>query len=532
MKKKLKVLLFILLPTLSFSQNAYWEIDGQVIDNNNIPMPFANVFVNNTRIGTMADKDGKFALAIPVKITHAILVASFVGYKSIKLPIAKSQNNLQHLTLKLTAGIELKEVVVTAEHDNEWRKKWRIFKDGLLGNSDFTNSCQILNMDKIRLVYDEKKRVIGTATEPIIIQNNALGLKVQFLMEKFESDGLLTYFSGDKHFENLSPIKKSDEKKWQRNRLLAYNNSFRSFLVSLTKRKVKESGFEVFKVLTPPQSFYLGKTTILNEISRKNIAECTAEEICYYDEETDQYILKSDYTLMVFTTKQYYYSGVFKDYPFPSSLIFLPNHLALFTQNGWLHRPNGILLKDYWGNEGFSNMLPDDFFPEGLPEDSTSTQSAKSDMIVSKKITVDTTTFNNNIKLQSIVYDKSTAQNTEDKSSIIGADYKLKITEKDYNTSIFDILRQIPGLSVTYLNGNYKINFLGTNSNLTNNPSGSITPVLVLDGLVFNDEESTINVLKNINVSEIQAIGVNKFGGNAILGARGGNGSIIINLKK
>ena len=44
-----------------------------------LPLPFANVFVNNTTIGSATDADGRFRISGEFS-TDIELVASFVGY--------------------------------------------------------------------------------------------------------------------------------------------------------------------------------------------------------------------------------------------------------------------------------------------------------------------------------------------------------------------------------------------------------------------------------------------------------------------
>ncbi len=185
MKPILKLFILFLFPTYLFAQNLNWQVSGKVVDKSKKTVPFANVYINNTSIGTTTDQNGDFSLRIPARFAKIDLVISFVGYETLKKTILQLEKKHQNLVFTLQTGIELKEVKVVAKHDNEWRKKWKVFNRGLLGESEFFKDCKILNPEVIVLTYDKKKNVVATAREPLIIQNDAFGLKIRFQMDKF-----------------------------------------------------------------------------------------------------------------------------------------------------------------------------------------------------------------------------------------------------------------------------------------------------------------------------------------------------------
>lgn len=84
---KFKLLFFTLLITvISFSQNK-GTISGILTDKdaNNQSLPFANVLIKGTNIGTNTDIDGKYTITIlPGSYT---LQLSFVGYESVEIPV-------------------------------------------------------------------------------------------------------------------------------------------------------------------------------------------------------------------------------------------------------------------------------------------------------------------------------------------------------------------------------------------------------------------------------------------------------------
>ncbi len=528
MKIIFKVFVFLLLPTWMYAQSS-WQIAGKVLDPSKNLMPFANVFVNNTSIGTTTNIDGEFLLKIPAKIQKIDLVISFVGYTTFKKTIYKKDIKFENFVFTLQGGIELSEVKVIAKHDREWNRKWRKFKQALLGESDFYNACEILNPEVVRLEYDKNKILVATANEPLIIQNNAFGHRIIFQMEKFETDGNQTFYAGNKFFENIDTNSIELKKKWTKNKKKSYNDSFRNFLVSLAQRKLKENGFAIFKALQI-KAMYFGKTTVSNEIDGGALKECTIDDICSYDSSSQQFILHSDYPIQVFATNRYTPMRVYLDYPNPYSLIELTNKYAIFTENGWLSKPNGILVKGFWGREGFSNLLPDDYFPEFTQKTEEQLASNGLALLAPKFYKADTLT--KDIVGQGIIYDKAALAEEEKKDfSMISNDINVKISENDYKLSVFDLLRRIPGLVVLQVQGMYQVHFLGSNTNLGGG-GGSLTPALMLDGSFITDEETVMNYFYTLNVQDIKNLGAIKYGNSAAFGSRGGNGTIVINTKK
>lgn len=346
------------------AQSNAWTVRGKVLEANKAPLEFVNVYVNNTSIGTTTKADGSFQLTIPKTIQRVEIVVSFIGYNSIK-KVLTPQEMSKTIVFMLEGSTLLKEVKITAKRDKDWKKKWRIFKDGLLGDSQFTTDCEILNPDAIKLAYDKKKNVIATANEPIFVQNNGLGYKIMFQMETFISDGKLTFFAGDKFFETLTSKDERQEKRWNKYRKRAYRHSFRNFLVSLSQNKLHQNGFEVFKE-TKIKDTYLGRTSVYKELRDSILFNCSVNEICSFDSSSNRFTLQSEKPLLVFLTNHFNPLPIFSDYPYKLSQIVLPNGSLEFTQNGWVTVPNGMILRDFWGNEGFSSLLPDDYADEDI----------------------------------------------------------------------------------------------------------------------------------------------------------------------
>ena len=77
---RIKDVLLVGFGFLNVLMNA--QIKGKVIDDNNQPIPYVNILVENENIGTTSDLDGSFALGIKEEKT---LIFSILGYEKLKL---------------------------------------------------------------------------------------------------------------------------------------------------------------------------------------------------------------------------------------------------------------------------------------------------------------------------------------------------------------------------------------------------------------------------------------------------------------
>nr|WP_315249746.1 TonB-dependent receptor [uncultured Flavobacterium sp.] len=116
---KLKFLFFTLfICVIGFSQNT-GTITGVLLDkdSNNLPLPFANVLIKGTKIGTNTDIDGKYTIiTAPGNYT---IQFSFLGYESVEIPVTVAANETVTANSSLGSGsYKLKDVVVKSNGGN------------------------------------------------------------------------------------------------------------------------------------------------------------------------------------------------------------------------------------------------------------------------------------------------------------------------------------------------------------------------------------------------------------------------------
>ena len=205
------------------------------------PIAGANIYMNNSQIGTTSGKDGTFSLSIPAsgKIS---LFFSHVGYKTAKQSIISADS--LYLTVSLVEDeLQLTEYEISSSSDKKWERQLRRFQSLFLGNDRFSKSCTILN--PWILEFDDKNGVFSARSNQVLkVRNEATGYLMTYYLSDFHADEELVSYKGLTSFTALEPSDLTQYNKWQNNRQTAYNGSFRHFLKSVVERNLEENGFE------------------------------------------------------------------------------------------------------------------------------------------------------------------------------------------------------------------------------------------------------------------------------------------------
>ncbi|WP_407557689.1 DUF5686 and carboxypeptidase regulatory-like domain-containing protein [Winogradskyella sp. 4-2091] len=109
-----KNLLFIFLIAISSSISA--QITGNITDQNNNPLPFVNILIENTYKGTTSNDDGYYELNISQPKDY-VIIYSYLGYKTIKKSVSISKFPYQLDIVLEEESVSLGEVLVDATND-------------------------------------------------------------------------------------------------------------------------------------------------------------------------------------------------------------------------------------------------------------------------------------------------------------------------------------------------------------------------------------------------------------------------------
>lgn len=320
MKKCFFVSLFLSLNILAYNQ----VIKGIVLDKeNHSKINFAYIYFNGTFVGTNSDKNGYFELDIS-RYAAMPLTISALGYYSITLTVVSSE---KPLTIFLQPKLyELQEVVISEKsNDRERRKNLKLFTDNFLGTTKNAKSCVITNPGDI-LFVPGNDTLKALSTNPILIDNIALGYKVTYFLDEFVLDKKTEsfFFSGNIIFNEDLTSGESQKKIFESRRKDAYLGSRMHFFRALWKNELDSAKFVV-----------------------KNSADenLTAENIVIQEDSLTRYLnYPEDLGIC-------YYSGL------PSSYIIFLDENVNFDRNGYFD-PSSVSWQGEMSLKRIADWLP------------------------------------------------------------------------------------------------------------------------------------------------------------------------------
>ncbi len=255
-----RIILFLLFVSsyshLSIAQTEKKSIKGKVIDaTTKEPLPFVNVFLANTTIGTSTSIDGSFVIS-GVPAGKYDLIVSTIGYLPFSQQVDFSEMT-QGYTKELNINIELNqetkvlnEIIVKPDTIN-WARNFAYFKRHFLGETHLSSKCKILNPKVLHFYLDTLDGVlVAHAKQPIEIENLGLGYKIIYYLYQFEykyREGALFVY-GLPRYEELKATKEKDLKKWKKERENAYRGSVMHFMRSLRENSITSNKFSIRKI--------------------------------------------------------------------------------------------------------------------------------------------------------------------------------------------------------------------------------------------------------------------------------------------
>lgn len=115
--------LFLLLLMLSISLSGFAEksdtdsnkgaISGRIVDNDNLPLPGATVFIPSINKGVISDVNGYYRINSLVPAEYEVKV-SYIGFKPFSKKVLVELGKTTELNMELEAGISMDEIVVNA----------------------------------------------------------------------------------------------------------------------------------------------------------------------------------------------------------------------------------------------------------------------------------------------------------------------------------------------------------------------------------------------------------------------------------
>lgn len=346
-------------------QAATVTLTGKVTDEKTgKPLPFANVFINNTTIGTNSDENGNYRLP-NLTIGNLEMVVSFLGYETVKQTLRFEQPGIKTVVFKLREGQELQGVTIVAKKNKKREKHLKIITRELLGRSRFSKLCKITNPEVLRISDDDDGHLGAQTVQPLIIENYALGYRIHQDLDDFDYFNGKVYYGGATRFELLKPRDEAQRRQWRANQKEAYQGSLKHLLTSMVADSLQEQGFKVFQVIPDSLRRFKsvrpvnGYNTLANHLHNR-IEPIRGMRLVRPGELSTERLVVSLTQLEVFNMNKKGRSP-YADMPYAYTQINFPQGYMVTTPQGWVVMPMGFEIAGDLGNDRFSNLLPSDW---------------------------------------------------------------------------------------------------------------------------------------------------------------------------
>jgi hypothetical protein len=244
-----KIALFVLIQSLCFV--LYPQIiRGTIMDESTgVSIPYAAVYFNGTFAGTSSDSDGYFEIDISTNLSVPLIISA-LGYYSSSVT-DPSPDKFYRILLKPKV-FELEDVIVGADggrYSRRGRKAdMRLFREVFIGETPNAKKCKILNEDDLFFSHSSRGDTLKAfSLKPLSIENEALGYKISYYLDRFEYSGRQAsfYFSGNIRFMQDSTVRYRRSRRYEENREEAYTGSRMHFFRSLWNSDLDSTGFRV-----------------------------------------------------------------------------------------------------------------------------------------------------------------------------------------------------------------------------------------------------------------------------------------------
>lgn len=354
---------------LSFSLQGQVTITGKVIEKGTgLPLPFANVFINNSTLGAASDDEGNFRIYgnIPDEFE---LVASFVGYKTISKTIQRKGRQAVYQSFDLEfIEDQLSEVALKAKRDKSWERNIRMFKDVFLAVPDdpYGRDIEILNpwVLDFESVKPEKgfKYTQATAQQALQVVNKALGYQIDFHLQDFRMLRNASRFFGQAYYKNLAPSDSTTGEQWKTNRELNYQNSTRHLMLSILLRNAERQGFELY--LTKTESDFRVRTNDFTVELNESIIPLKLDSIYSRPLGNGSYRIFLPGRIEVHHLSKPWPNDYYTNIYHAISWMIAPGGYVDVDRNGTLLYPAQLVLSGYMGRQRMARSLPLDFVPD------------------------------------------------------------------------------------------------------------------------------------------------------------------------
>jgi len=337
-------------------------LSGTVTDSlTGAPLPGVNVFIATSMNGTVTDEQGGFRLrGIPLGALR--LYVTMIGFepKARDIFIREAREYTFDFELK-EAVYEIGEITVTADN-KKWKQQLEKFIQLFIGETPNAGATKIVNPEVLDF-STKGGEFRAQASEPLIIENEALGYRVQYFLREFSAIPNRTKYDGEPLFDVMPAESPEQAALWKARRDSAFNGSFRHFMLALLNNRVEEQGFKTYSrpsrqglggnAVPTDQRYPIKPADLLKDgdtPGEKILGFEGFVEIIYAPEEEDKAYLR-------WTNEQ------FRRPRARTSMIYLHNGPTVVDLKGDVLDPYGVTFYQYLAFERVADEVPKEYRP-------------------------------------------------------------------------------------------------------------------------------------------------------------------------
>ncbi len=361
-------LLFVFIGMFWFGFGFSQTITGTVRENGTgLPLPFANVFVNNTTIGSATDAEGRFRISGDFS-TEIEVVASFMGYiTEVKAISFRKKGDVQVDFQLIINESNLSEIELKSKLDKSWNREFRRFEEVFLALPDDPYHTQIKIENPWVLEFEKVKADKGpnyltaTAELPLKIINEALGYEIDYYLQDYRVMRSGSMFYGQVFYSPTFSTDPEQMKAWEANREANYQSSLRNFNSSLLLNSSDSINFKVFR--TPPKQMDRVRTNDFNEELGESIIPMSMDSIFRKPLGNGNYRIYLQDRLEIHHLDKPWRNDYYTNVYHAISWIQAPGGYYDVDKKGTLINPTQLVLSGYLSRQRMARILPLDFEP-------------------------------------------------------------------------------------------------------------------------------------------------------------------------
>ncbi len=339
--------------TFAFSQ---FSVSGKIVDSiSKEPLSSASVYCQNTTVGTTTNKDGEFSLQL--KSGGYELIVSYTGYQTRQIRINSTDGKIPDIEM-VKEEKSLGEVIIKSSNEvkDGWEKYGKFFLEHFIGTTPNAAKTKLMNPEVLKFYFLKKSnRLRVLATEPLQIENRALGYNLRYQLDSFiyAYNTNINFYRG---FCLYSEMEGDDSLKgvWARNRENAYFGSRLHFMRSYYDSTLVEEGFTI---------------DMLDEVNEKKFNAVTnVYDTTYYGalDSTLQVEIWYPRKISITFSKKKPEPEYLKRFNLPKNVMTQISYIDItdavaIKENGYYYDQKDWINQGYWSWKNLADQLPYDY---------------------------------------------------------------------------------------------------------------------------------------------------------------------------